>query len=98
MKVSDPQSLSISEGRFEDSSVFVATRRSMRSSGNYRACSKSTAPILPTAVTSSLPPLDFQLIRQRVTVKASLQLPVIRDVKNDIESDFVASIGTRVTW
>lgn len=40
----------------------------------------------------------FQLIRQRMTVEASLQLPVIRDVKNDIESDFVASIGTRVTW
>jgi len=40
----------------------------------------------------------FQLIRQRFIVEGSLQLPVIRDVRNDIEPDFVASIGTRVTW
>lgn len=40
----------------------------------------------------------FQLIRQRFIVEGSLQLPVIRDVKNDIEPDFVASIGTRITW
>lgn len=40
----------------------------------------------------------FQLAMERMIVEASLQLPVIRDLKNGIEPDFVFVIGTRMTW
>ena len=40
----------------------------------------------------------FQLVRQRIIVEASLQLPAIRDLKNSIEPDYVFAVGTRITW
>ena len=40
----------------------------------------------------------FQLVRQRIIVEASLQLPVIRDLKNSIEPDSVFVISPRITW
>jgi len=33
-----------------------------------------------------------------IVVEASLQLPVIRDLKSTVEPDFVFVIGTRITW
>lgn len=40
----------------------------------------------------------FQLALQGLIVEASLQLPVIRDVRNGIEPDSVLVLGTRITW
>ncbi|MBI2481115.1 MAG: hypothetical protein HYV60_21510 [Planctomycetia bacterium] len=40
----------------------------------------------------------FQLALERMIVEASLQLPVIREVRNGIEPDYVFAIGTRITW
>ena len=40
----------------------------------------------------------FQLALERMIVEASLQLPVLRDLKAAIEPDFVFVIGTRITW
>ena len=40
----------------------------------------------------------FQLALERMIVEGSLQLPVIRDLKNGIEPDYVFVIGTRITW
>ncbi len=40
----------------------------------------------------------FQLALPQIIVEASLQLPVIRDLKTTIEPDAVLVIGTRITW
>lgn len=40
----------------------------------------------------------FQLALERMIVEASLQLPIIRDLKSTLEPDFVFVIGTRITW
>ncbi|MCH7686953.1 MAG: transporter [Planctomycetes bacterium] len=40
----------------------------------------------------------FQLALERMIVEASLQLPVIRDLKSTVEPDFLFAIGTRITW
>ena len=40
----------------------------------------------------------FQLALERMIVEASLQLPVIRDLKSGLEPDFVFVVGTRITW
>jgi hypothetical protein len=40
----------------------------------------------------------FQLALERMIVEASLQLPIIREVRNGIEPDYVFAIGTRITW
>ena len=40
----------------------------------------------------------FQLALERMIVEASLQLPVIRDLKTTVEPDFIFVIGTRITW
>ncbi len=40
----------------------------------------------------------FQLALERMIVEASLQLPVIRDLKNTLEPDYLFAIGTRITW
>jgi len=40
----------------------------------------------------------FQLALERMIVEASLQLPVIRDLKTTVEPDFLLVLGTRITW
>ena len=40
----------------------------------------------------------FQLALPRMIVEASLQLPVVRDLKRGLEPDFTFVIGSRVTW
>ena len=40
----------------------------------------------------------FQLALVGMIVEASLQLPVIRDLKNAVEPDFLFAVGTRITW
>ena len=40
----------------------------------------------------------FQLALESMIVEGSLQLPVIRDLKNALEPDYVFVIGTRITW
>ena len=38
------------------------------------------------------------LSMEHMIVEASLQLPIIRDLKSSLEPDFVFVIGTRITW
>ena len=40
----------------------------------------------------------FQLALESMIVEASLQLPVVRDLKNAIEPDYTFVVGTRITW
>ena len=40
----------------------------------------------------------FQLALEHMIVEASLQLPVIRDLKSGLEPDFLFAVGTRITW
>ena len=40
----------------------------------------------------------FQLALERMIVEASLQLPVVRDLKSGLEPDFLFAVGTRITW
>ena len=40
----------------------------------------------------------IQLALERMIVEASLQLPVIRDLKSEVEPDFTLVVGTRITW
>ena len=40
----------------------------------------------------------FQLALERMIVEASLQLPVIRELKTAIEPDYRFVMGTRITW
>ena len=40
----------------------------------------------------------IQLALERMIVEASLQLPVVRDLKNAAEPDFTFVVGTRITW
>lgn len=40
----------------------------------------------------------FQLALERMIVEASLQLPVIRSLKQIVEPDYTLVIGTRITW
>ncbi|MFQ5731087.1 MAG: hypothetical protein ACE5KM_03925 [Planctomycetaceae bacterium] len=40
----------------------------------------------------------FQLALPRMIVEASLQLPVVRDLKRGLEPDFTVVIGSRITW
>ncbi len=39
-----------------------------------------------------------QLALERMIVEASLQLPIIADLKNRVEPDFIFVVGTRITW
>jgi len=40
----------------------------------------------------------FQLALPQIIVEASLQLPVIRDLKSAVEPDAIFVLGTRITW
>ncbi len=40
----------------------------------------------------------FQLALESMIVEASLQLPVVRDLKTGVEPDYVFVIGSRITW
>ena len=40
----------------------------------------------------------IQLALERMIVEPSLQLPVIRDLKTEVEPDFTLVVGTRITW
>jgi len=40
----------------------------------------------------------IQLALERMIVEASLQLPVVRNLKNAAEPDFAFVVGTRITW
>ncbi len=40
----------------------------------------------------------FQLALQSMIIEASLQLPIVRELRNAVEPDYTFVIGTRITW